>query len=81
MILGVVVINAVIGFVQEGKAEDALTAIRQMLSQDAMVLRDSRQVAIRAAELVPGDIVLVQSGDKVPADLRLFRVKCLQVQE
>ena len=81
VILGVVLINAVIGFVQEGKAENALRAIRQMLSPNAMVMRDGRQMTIRAEELVPGDIVLLQSGDKVPADLRLFRVKGLQIQE
>ncbi len=81
VILGVVLVNAVIGFVQEGKAENALRAIRQMLSPNAMVMRDGRQMKIRAEELVPGDIVLLQSGDKVPADLRLFRVKGLQIQE
>ncbi len=81
VILGVVVLNAVIGFLQEGKAENALRAIRQMLSPNAMVLRDGRQMTIRAEDLVPGDIVLLQSGDKVPADLRLFRVKGLQIQE
>jgi len=81
VILGVVLINAVIGFVQEGKAENALRAIRQMLSPNAMVMRGGRQMTVRAEELVPGDIVLVQSGDKVPADLRLFRTKGLQVQE
>ncbi|MCW8826303.1 MAG: HAD-IC family P-type ATPase, partial [Gammaproteobacteria bacterium] len=81
VILGVVLINAVIGFVQEGKAENALRAIRQMLSPNAMVMRDGRQLTVRAETLVPGDIVLLQSGDKVPADLRLFRVKGLQIQE
>ena len=81
VILGVVLINAAIGFVQEGKAENALRAIRQMLSPNAMVMRDGRQMTIRAEALVPGDIVLLQSGDKVPADLRLFRLKGLQVQE
>jgi len=81
VILGVIVINAVIGFVQEGKAEDALNAIRRMLSPNAMVMRDGRQMTIRAEVLVPGDIVMLQSGDKVPADLRLFRVNGLQIQE
>ncbi|VAW74294.1 Cation-transporting ATPase, E1-E2 family [hydrothermal vent metagenome] len=81
VIFGVVLINAVIGFVQEGKAENALRAIRQMLSSNAMVMRDGRQITIRAEESVPGDIVLLQSGDKVPADLRLFFVKGLQIQE
>jgi len=81
VILGVVLINAVIGFVQEGKAEDALRAIRQMLSPNAMVMRNGRQMTIQAEALVPGDIVMLQSGDKVPADLRLFRIKGLQIQE
>jgi len=81
VILGVVLVNAVIGFIQEGKAEDALRAIRQMLSPNAMVMRDGRQTTLRAEVLVPGDVVLLQSGDKVPADLRLFRVKGLQIQE
>jgi len=81
VILGVVLINAVIGFIQEGKAENALRAIRQMLSPNAMVLRNDKQLTIPAEELVPGDVVMLQSGDKVPADLRLFRVKGLQIQE
>ena len=81
VILGVVFLNAVIGFIQEGKAEDALKAIRKMLSPNALVMRDGRQITVPAGSLVPGDIVLLQSGDKVPADLRLFRVKGLQIQE
>ena len=81
VIMGVVIINALIGFVQEGKAENALKAIRQMLSPNAMVMRDGHQVTIKAEGLVPGDIVLLQSGDKVAADLRLFQLKGLQLQE
>ena len=81
VILGVVIINALIGFVQEGKAERALEAIRDMLSANAQVLRDDRRQQIAAAELVPGDIVLLASGDKVPADLRLLEVKSLRVEE
>jgi magnesium-transporting ATPase (P-type) len=81
VIMAVVFLNALIGFVQEGKAEDALRAIRQMLSPNARVLRDGRQITIRAEDLAPGDVVLLQSGDKAPADLRLFRVKGLQIQE
>jgi len=81
VILAVVFINAITGFVQEGKAEDALKAIQQMLSPNAMVIRDGQQLTIQAKKLVPGDIVLFQSGDKVPADIRLFRVKGLQIQE
>ncbi|WP_372985909.1 cation-transporting P-type ATPase [Marinobacter sp.] len=81
VILAVVLVNATIGFIQEGKAEDALRAIRQMLSAKAMVVREGRRVSLPAEELVPGDRVMLQSGDKVPADLRLLKVKGLQVQE
>lgn len=81
VIFAVVLVNAIIGFIQEGKAENALKAIRQMLSSNAIVLRDGKHLTIKAANLVPGDIVLLQSGDKVPADIRLFKVKGLQVQE
>lgn len=81
VIFGVVVINALIGFIQEGKAEKAMDAVRQMLSVEAMVLRDGVRSTIAAEELVPGDVVYLQSGDKVPADLRLMKVKELQVEE
>lgn len=81
VIFGVVLINAVIGYVQEGKAEDALKAIKNMLSPNAMVLRGQRSSTIQAELLVPGDVVLLQSGDRVPADIRLFRVKGFEVQE
>jgi magnesium-transporting ATPase (P-type) len=81
VILGVVVVNAVIGFLQEGKAEDALKAIRAMLSPSAMAWRNGRLVTLDAAELVPGDLVQLQPGDRVPADLRLTRAKGLQVDE
>jgi magnesium-transporting ATPase (P-type) len=81
VILGVVIINALIGFVQEGKAERALDAIRNMLSQQASVSRGGQYVELSADELVPGDVVMLRSGDKVPADLRLFRTKELRVDE
>ena len=81
VILAVVLINTIIGFIQEGKAEDALRAIRKMLSAKSLVLRDGKRLTIAADELVPGDVVLLQSGDKVPADMRLFRIKGLQIQE
>ncbi|HSR72173.1 MAG TPA: cation-transporting P-type ATPase [Kiloniellales bacterium] len=81
VIFGVVVINAIIGFLQEGKAERALEAIRGMMPPQANVLRDGRRVVVPAEELVPGDVVLLQSGDKVPADLRLLAARNLQTQE
>ena len=81
VIFGVVVINAIIGFIQEGKAEKALDAIRLMLSQHCTVRRDGRFINLPADQLVPGDIVMLQSGDKVPADLRLFKVRELRIEE
>ena len=81
VILGVVFINAIIGFIQEGKAEKALDAIRNMLSQQAMVKRDGKFSSLPAEQLVPGDVVLLQSGDKVPADLRLFKTRDLRIEE
>ncbi len=81
VIFGVVLINAFIGFIQEGKAEKALEAVRAMLASRATVLREGERHEIDAALLVPGDIVLLESGARVPADLRLLRVKNLRINE
>jgi len=81
VIFGVVIVNAAIGFLQEWRAERAMEAVRELLAPEATVLRDGVAMAIPADELVPGDIVLLQSGDKVPADLRLISSRNLQVQE
>lgn len=81
VILAVVLANAVIGFLQEGKAETAMAAIRQMLAPRAAVLRDGRRVTVDGATLVPGDIVLLEAGDKVPADLRVIEARGLSSQE
>ncbi len=81
VILGVVVIIALIGFFQEGKAERALDSIRTMLAPKATVLRDGRRETIPAEQLVPGDIVLIESGARVPADLRLIKSQRLRTQE
>lgn len=81
VILAVAIVNAAIGFVQEGKAERALQAIKQMLSPRATVLRGGHRKSVPAENLVPGDLVILESGDKVPADIRLTRVKGLRVQE
>lgn len=81
VILAVVVINAVIGFIQEGKAEQALASIRKMLSALAHVHRDGHWREIEAETLVPGDVVRLKSGDRVPADIRLIKVTDLRVEE
>lgn len=81
VILGVVVANAIIGFIQEGKAEKAMEAIRHMLALKASVLRDGVRQTVEGETLVPGDIVLLEAGDKAPADLRLLRANGLQIQE
>jgi magnesium-transporting ATPase (P-type) len=81
VIAAVVVLNALIGFVQEGKAEKALQAIRHLLSPHAVVLRDGHQHDIDAADLVPGDVVLLASGDSLPADVRLLQSRNLRVDE
>lgn len=81
VILTAVLVNALIGFIQEGKAEHALDAIRELLSLHAMVLRQGERREIPAEQLVPGDVVMLASGDRVPADLRLLSVKNLSVEE
>jgi magnesium-transporting ATPase (P-type) len=81
IIFGVVVLNALLGFVQEGKAEKALESIRTMLSAEARTVRGGEPRMIPAQELVPGDIVLLESGDRIPADLRLADAKNLRTEE
>ncbi|WP_444925077.1 cation-transporting P-type ATPase [Microbulbifer sp. DLAB2-AF] len=81
VILAVVIVNAIIGFAQEGKAERAMDAIRHMLAPRAAVLRNNQRLTVEGEKLVPGDIVLIEAGDKVPADLRLLKTHGLQVQE
>ncbi len=81
VILAVVFVNAIVGFVQEGKAEDALAAIRDMIAPQASVLRDGARISVPMAELVPGDVVMIEAGDRVPADLRLLRARNLRIDE
>jgi len=81
VILAVVTINAVVGFLQEDKAEKALGAIRGLISQTARPLRDGRRQILPVADLVPGDVVHIEAGDRVPADLRLIRSRGLLVDE
>ena len=81
VILAVVIANAIIGFIQEGKAEQAMDAIRHMLAPRANVIRGADRVTVDGECLVPGDIVLLEAGDKVPADLRLLVAHGLSIQE
>ncbi len=80
-ILAVVAVNAVIGFIQEGKAEKAMDAIREMLAPRAAVIRDGARAGIDGIRVVPGDVVTLEAGDKVPADLRLLAANGLMIQE
>ncbi len=81
VILAVVIANAIIGFIQEGRAEQAMDAIRQMLAPKSSVLRDGERRSIDSAAVVPGDIVLLEAGEKVPADLRLIEAAGLRIEE
>jgi magnesium-transporting ATPase (P-type) len=81
IIFAVVILNSLLGFIQEGRAEKALDSIRNMLSAEARTLRGGETRLIPAEELTPGDIVLLESGDKIPADLRLIEAKNLRTEE
>jgi cation-transporting ATPase F len=81
VIFGVVLVNAIVGFIQESRAENAIAALARIVTTEATVMRDKKRKRIPSRELVPGDIVLLASGDKVPADLRLLQVRDLQIDE
>ena len=81
VILMVVVINAIIGYIQQNKAEKALDSIRKMLSLKATALRSSVRKEVPSADLVPGDLVLLSAGDKIPADIRILEADNLNVEE
>jgi magnesium-transporting ATPase (P-type) len=81
IIFGVVVLNGLLGFIQEGKAEKALDSIRNMLSAEARTVRGGETRMLPAEQLVPGDVVILESGDKIPADLRLIDAKNVRTEE
>ena len=81
VIFGVVLVNAIIGFIQEAKAVSALAALAKTMTSEATVLRQGVKKRVSSIELVPGDIVFLQSGDKVPADMRFFQIRDLQIDE
>ena len=80
-ILAIVILNSVIGVIQESKAEQALAALKKMASPNAVVIRNEHRKAIPARELVPGDIVILEAGNFVPADLRLIETVNLKIDE
>lgn len=81
VILGVAVINALIGHIQESNAEKSLQSIRNMLSSDARVIRNGSHETIPTTEIVPGDIIVLRAGDRIPADMRLIEAHNLRVEE
>jgi Ca2+-transporting ATPase len=81
VILVIVILSALVGFIQEFRAERALEALKRMLSPDATVIRDGKEILIPAREIVPGDIIVLKEGDKVPADARLIEIINLQINE
>ena len=81
VIIAVVLVNAVVGFVQEGKAEKALNAIRNLIAPHAHLVREGKHVEVPVDEIVLGDIVSLEAGDRVPADLRLIRASSLRIEE
>jgi cation-transporting P-type ATPase F len=81
VIFGVVLINAIVGYLQEAKAEQSLDSLRRSVTTIATVTRDGEQIKVPSMELVPGDLVWLESGDKVPADLRLLKVRELRIDE
>ncbi|MCL2107321.1 MAG: HAD-IC family P-type ATPase, partial [Oscillospiraceae bacterium] len=81
IIAGIVVVNAIVGVIQEGRAEKALAALRKMSAPSALVLRGAKQVKIPAEEIVRGDIIFLEAGDLVPADARLLEATRLSTQE
>jgi len=81
VILGVAVINALIGHIQESNAEKSLKSIRNMLSSDAVVIRNGTHETLPTTEIVPGDIIILRAGDRIPADMRLIEAHNLRVEE
>ncbi|MBN1487576.1 MAG: calcium-translocating P-type ATPase, SERCA-type [Anaerolineae bacterium] len=81
VIMAIVVLNAAIGVIQESKAEEALEALKKMAAPDAQVLRDGHRVTIPARELIPGDVVILEAGSIVPADLRFVESANLKIEE
>lgn len=81
IIIAIVIINAIMSIYQEGQAEDSVAALQKMSSPEATVLRDGKRTKVKAEELVPGDVVILETGDIIPADMRLLDSRNLQIDE
>ena len=81
IIIAIVVINAIMSIIQEGKAEDSVAALQKMSSPEATVIRDGKRGHVKAEDLVPGDIVILETGDIIPADMRLIETSNLKIDE
>ena len=81
VIFGVVIINVIIGYIQEVKAQEAIESLKKMMTTEAIVIRDGKKISISSVDLVPGDIVLLEGGDIVSADMRILTAAKLQVDE
>lgn len=80
-IIAIVIMNAVLGFIQEYRAERSLRALKEMSAPSAKVIRQGKMIEVPAAELVPGDIVILESGDRIPADVRFIQTNGVYVEE
>ena len=82
VIFGVVIVNSIVGFIQESKANKAIEALLKVVTTEANVIRfKGKRMRIPSIEIVPGDVVILRSGDRTPADIRLFNVKDLRIDE
>ena len=81
IIMAVVIINSVLGVIQEAKSEEALAALQEMSAAQSKVIRDGKQISLHSSELVPGDIVLLEAGDAVPADCRVLESASMKIEE
>lgn len=81
IIMAVVIINAVLGVVQESKAEAAIAALQEIAAATSKVLRDGKLVTLKSEELVPGDVVILEAGDSVPADGRIIECASMKIEE
>ena len=81
IIMAVVIINSALGVIQEAKSEEALAALQEMSAAQSKVIRDGKQISLHSSELVPGDIVLLEAGDAVPADCRVLESASMKIEE